>query len=434
MTNNSYDVIANTSSVIASEAKQSNTKDCHVANAPRSDEKQGYKETELGWIPEDWCNVPVLNNIKVIPGYAFDSKKFNENQKGMPLIRIRNLLNSITETYFDGEYDKTFLIKQNDVLIGMDGDFNIVKWKGVDALLNQRILKLEQIDNSELILDFIYYRLKSFLENIHKKTAATTVKHLSIKDINNAVFYAPPLPEQQKIAEILSTVDEKIDHIDKQIEQTEQLKKGLMQELLTKGIGHTEFKDSELGRIPACWDVEYTGSIAKIITGNKDTQNKIDDGIYPFYVRSNTIERINSYSFDGEAVLTSGDGVGVGKIFHYVNGKFDYHQRVYNIHNFDNRILGRFFFEYFRQNFYNRVSRLSAKNSVDSVRMEMISKMLIPLPPIEEQQKIAEILSTADEKLETLQNKKLEYEQLKKGLMQKLLTGQIRVNRCHCEE
>jgi type I restriction enzyme S subunit len=71
-----------------------------------------------------------------------------------------------------------------------------------------------------------------------------------------------------------------------------------------------------------------------VSTGNKDTINKDDDGQYPFYVRSPIVERINSYSYDGEAVLMAGDGVGAGKVFHYANGKFDYHQRVYNIHGF----------------------------------------------------------------------------------------------------
>jgi len=75
--------------------------------------------------------------------------------------------------------------------------------------------------------------------------------------------------------------------------------------------------------------------LPEIKTGDKDTENREDSGKYPFYVRSQTVEHISTYSFDGEAILTAGDGVGVGKVFHYVNGKFDYHQRVYKISNFD---------------------------------------------------------------------------------------------------
>src|SRR5690606_26803689 len=99
------------------------------------------------------------------------------------------------------------------------------------------------------------------------------------------------------------------------------------------------------------------------------------------FVRSQTIERINSYSFDGEAILTSGDGVGVGKIYHYIIGKFDFHQRVYCIYDFDTVVEGRYIFYYFSEHFYPRVMQLSAKNSVDSVRRAMITEMPIAIPP-----------------------------------------------------
>ena len=184
-------------------------------------------------------------------------------------------------------------------------------------------------------------------------------------------------------------------------------------------------KKTVLSEIPEDWEVVNIEDVASICTGGKDTQNKVEDGEFPFYVRSNTIERINSSSFDGEAVLTSGDGVGVGKIYHYVNGKFDYHQRVYNIHNFNSGLIGRFFYYYFSQHFYKRVKRYSAKNSVDSVRMEMISRMEIPLPPLPEQQKIAEILSTVDEKIEVIGEQIIQTQELKRGLMQRLLTKGI---------
>src|SRR5512137_788468 len=91
------------------------------------------------------------------------------------------------------------------------------------------------------------------------------------------------------------------------------------------------YKQTEIGLIPNDWEVDTIQRLATITTGAKNTQDKIDDGEYPFFVRSQIVERINSYSFNGEAVLTAGDGVGTGKVFHYVNGKFDFHQRVYKI-------------------------------------------------------------------------------------------------------
>ncbi|MGC3980072.1 MAG: restriction endonuclease subunit S [Steroidobacteraceae bacterium] len=168
------------------------------------------------------------------------------------------------------------------------------------------------------------------------------------------------------------------------------------------------------------WKARVVSQFAKITTGAKDTQNKVESGKYPFFVRSQTVERINSYSYDGEAVLTSGDGVGVGKNFHYIIGKFDFHQRVYCIYDFDKEVSGLFFYLYFSEHFGERVMRMSAKNSVDSVRMAMIAEMLVLLPPLAEQQKIAECLSSVDELL-TAQARKVDaLKTHKKGLMQQL--------------
>ena len=174
------------------------------------------------------------------------------------------------------------------------------------------------------------------------------------------------------------------------------------------------------------WAISTIGNLAKIDTGNRDTQDRVNSGKYPFYVRSNTVERINEYAFDGEAILTSGDGVGVGKNFHYVVGKFNYHQRVYSIHNFTNSTNGKFIYYYFADKFYRRVSRLSAKNSVDSVRMSMISDMPISIPAKPEQQKIAAFLSAVDNKIEQLSKKQELLGEYKKGLMQQIFSQAIR--------
>lgn len=187
------------------------------------------------------------------------------------------------------------------------------------------------------------------------------------------------------------------------------------------------YKQTEVGVIPEDWDLVEIEQIAKIATGSRNTQDRIDDGIYPFFVRSNTVERINSYSYDGEAVLTAGDGVGTGKVFHYINGKFDAHQRVYRLYDFSNNVGGYFFYLYFSNYFYKRIMQMTAKSSVDSVRREMISKMLISIPDKAEQQAIAEALSDADAQIESLEQLIAKKCQIKQGAMQELLTGQRRL-------
>ena len=153
------------------------------------------------------------------------------------------------------------------------------------------------------------------------------------------------------------------------------------------------------------WEKGYFKDVCKITTGNKNTQDKDENGLYPFYVRSQNIERINSWTFDGEAILTAGDGVGVGKVFHYSIGKIGVHQRVYILSDF--KCDGKYLYQYFSSRFYNRVKRMSAKNSVDSVRMEMIADMPLYLPSVGEQHKIGKLLALLDERI-SVQNKIIE--------------------------
>lgn len=187
-------------------------------------------------------------------------------------------------------------------------------------------------------------------------------------------------------------------------------------------------QQSDFGQIPADWSTTIIGKIAEVTTGAKNTQDKVPDGDYPFFVRSQTVERINSYSFDGEAVLTAGDGVGTGKVFHYINGKFDVHQRVYRISNFQAAIDGYFFYLYFSSHFYDRIMSMTAKSSVDSVRMEMITKMEVPLPPsIAEQRAIATALSDIDALIAGLEQLVAKKRDIKQAAMQQLLTCQARL-------
>ncbi len=174
------------------------------------------------------------------------------------------------------------------------------------------------------------------------------------------------------------------------------------------------------------WEEKKLGEVCKIKTGDKDTQDRDDKGKYPFFVRSNTVERINSFSFDGEAILTSGDGVGVGKNFHYIVGKFDYHQRVYSLNSFKEGYSGKFIYHIFSTKFYKRVKGLSAKNSVDSVRMDMIADMKMYFPSLSEQQKIAGFLGAVDGWIENLRGQKESLESYKKGMMQKIFSQELR--------
>ena len=188
------------------------------------------------------------------------------------------------------------------------------------------------------------------------------------------------------------------------------------------------YKHTEVGIIPEDWEVSTIAQKASVNTGSKNTQDRISDGIYPFFVRSQDVERINSYSFDGEAVLTAGDGVGTGKVFHYIVGKFDYHQRVYKISHFFDSLDGFYFYLYFQTHFYDRITSMTAKSSVDSVRMDMISKMPIPVPPTSEQKAIAQALFDISKLIENIEKLIAKKRAIKLATMQQLLTGKTRLS------
>ena len=187
------------------------------------------------------------------------------------------------------------------------------------------------------------------------------------------------------------------------------------------------YKRTEVGVIPEEWNVDRIDQNTSIKTGSKNTQDRQEDGDYPFFVRSQEVERINSYSYDGEAVLTAGDGVGTGKVFHYIQGRFDIHQRVYRITDFSDRLNGRYFFYQFSAGFYDRIMSMTAKSSVDSVRLEMIAGMKIPMPPPAEQRAITEALSDVDKLLGALEKLIAKKRAIKQAAMQQLLTGKTRL-------
>ena len=187
------------------------------------------------------------------------------------------------------------------------------------------------------------------------------------------------------------------------------------------------YKRTEVGLMPEDWKVARIGDNTSIKTGSKNTQDKQDNGDYPFFVRSQEIESISSYSYDGEAVLTAGDGVGTGKVFHYINGRFDLHQRVYRIADFSDQLNGRYFFYQFSTNFYDRIMSMTAKSSVDSVRLDVIADMQIPLPPLPEQRAIAEALSDVDDLLAALETLIAKKRAIKQAAIQQLLTGATRL-------
>ncbi|MGY2796151.1 type I restriction enzyme, S subunit [Ewingella americana] len=151
-----------------------------------------------------WPMVKLSQVCSVLSGFAFKSNYFGDS--GIPLVRIRDVMRGFSETYYSGEYDEQFVVNNNDILIGMDGDFNIAKWAGGEALLNQRVCKIAPVP-SVVDADYLYYFLPLKLKEIWDETAFVTVKHLSVKKINDIEIPLPKLSIQKEISAMLRASD-----------------------------------------------------------------------------------------------------------------------------------------------------------------------------------------------------------------------------------
>ena len=148
-----------------------------------------------------WIRKPLGEVAEILNGFAFKSKDFVESG-GVPLIRIRDIYNDSTVVQYRGKYDERYIVRPGDVLVGMDGDFNCTRWRGPEALLNQRVCKITP--NQELLdLEFLTFLLPGYLEAIHDLTSSTTVTHLSSRDVAQIPIPVPPLPEQLKLSDVL---------------------------------------------------------------------------------------------------------------------------------------------------------------------------------------------------------------------------------------
>ncbi|NIZ46548.1 restriction endonuclease subunit S [Entomospira nematocerorum] len=318
--------------------------------------------------------------------------------------------NALTNDGIMGYYNDAYRIEAPAVTVTARGNgVGQAKARFVDFTPVGRLLVIKSSHNA--------YFLEQAINSYPIVVESSGIPQLTVPKLQKYKLLIPSLTEQEKIAEVLSAADELISLQSQKVAALKRHKQALMQQLFsTNGESVPRLRFDGFSEP---WQLVLLKECAKVTTGNKDAQNKVEGGQYPFFVRSQTVEKIDSYTLDCEAILTSGDGA-VGKHFHYIKGKFDFHQRVYCIYDFNTNISAKFMFYYFSEHFYERVMRLSAKNTVDSVRMNMITEMPIPLPSLAEQEKIAGVLSAADELISLHQQKLTTLKRHKQALMQRL--------------
>ena len=222
-----------------------------------------YKDSGVVWlgdVPEHWVLSRVKDVAVVFGGYPFDSQRFSPDV-GVPLIRIRDINTELTAVYFDGDVPQEAIVENNDVLIGMDGEFNVARWKGGKAALNQRVACV-RTDSDELTT-LLFYTLPFSLKVVNDLTYYTTVKHLSLEDIKKTIF---ALPQGEELSNIVAFLDYETARIDRLIAQQQRLiellkekRQAVISHAVTKGLNpNASMKDSGvewLGQVPKHWDV-----------------------------------------------------------------------------------------------------------------------------------------------------------------------------------
>ena len=234
---------------------------------------------------------------------------------------------------------------------------------------------------------YVYYFLMNQQGRIKGQVRRASIPRLSKSVIEKLLIPIPPLAVQEEIVRILDVFTE----------LTAELTTELTTELTGRTKQYNYYREQLFTFAEGEVEWKTLGEVAFIGTGSRNTNEAVDNGEYDFFVRSQTSLKINEFEFDETAIITAGDGVGVGKVFHYVQGKYALHQRAYRIVVKDKQIVNpKFLFFFFCNNFYGYIMRTSVHSSVASLRKPMFENYPIPIPPLEEQARIVSILDKFD--------------------------------------
>ncbi|MCH8621003.1 restriction endonuclease subunit S [Undibacterium sp. TS12] len=413
----------------------------------------------------DFKEVFIGKQLKLTSGFPFASSQFSN--EGTPLIRIRDILESSTETYFQGYIPSGYLIKKGDILVGMDGDFHVVKWLGVDALLNQRVLKVEVPNESILTLDYLFHWLGPFIKKVNDVTSATTVKHLSTKDLIKAVAYIPKVSAQRKIASILTAIDSAIDKTEVLISKYQQIKTGLMHDLFTRGVlpnGQLRpprseapqlYQKTAIGWIPNEWDVKglaskgrsstswlRTGPFGSALKGEHwrthghpvITIGALGAGVFTydelFFVDDKDAARLIDFQLKpGDVVFSRVADVGRSVVVREDQAGWIMSSNLMRI-AIDESLARADFLQMMLADDTRIKAQIRAhvnSGGRDVANSEVLSQLFFAWPNIKEQDRIIELSNQANCRLQSEQKKAMKLRLKKLGLMQDLLTGKVPV-------
>ena len=374
-------------------------------------------------LPDGWTEYK-LKDIMSISSKRYNPNKDTKNYKCIELEHIESetgILNGHTNSKDIHSVKNVF--EKGEVLYGKLRPylkkFYLAKFDGVCSS------EIWVLKGKKVINDFLYYFIQqdnfNYIANVSIGMIMPRADWSYMSEIS---FNIPPLDEQKRIASALSKIDAYLENTIKLIEEKERFKRGIAKKLLTckegENIPEARFKGFEDE-----WETKTLENICKNIKTGKLNANAMEkDGLYRFYTCAKDYYKINTYAFDGEAILISGNGAHVGYV-HYYNGKFNAYQRTYVLMDFTENIL---FIKYYLDiHLKYKINIENNKGNIPYIVLNTIKDMEIKFPSLEEQEKIGGYLSLLDAEIDNLKKQKELIKEMKRGAMQKLLSGEVRL-------
>ena len=384
-----------------------------------------YKDTPIGKIPVDW-EVTSLGKIAYLE-YGASLPERKRNKGSVPVYGSSGIVGYHSEGLIDGP----------GIIIGRKGTVGAINWVDKKFYPIDTTFYISKNQSKEY-LKWLFYLLSNL--HLERLNITTGVPGLNREQAHSVILPIPTLSEQKEIADILTTVDETIAKTTQIIDKTKELKKGLMRRLFTQGIGRKRFKKTETGEIPVEWDVGQVSDYGDIVTGNTPSTNipEYYGDEYPFASPFDLGEK--KTIFQTEKYLSE-DGLSVARVVPHNSvlvvcigstiGKTGIAGTTLATNQQINSIICKdsdYNFVYYYLTFISqKIKLLASTQAVPILNKGDFSKIRAPFPTVDEQKRIGSILSSVDEEIEKEMNHKEQLETLKKGLMQVLLTGKLRV-------
>ena len=358
-------------------------------------------------------------------GYAFDSKCFTDDSCYPPLVRIRDVKRGYSETYYSGDYPKEYVLASGDLLVGMDGEFNIARWKCDGALLNQRVCKL--IAKKGTNEEYLRFAMTKALKEIERRTAFVTIKHLSAKELNKLQLSVPDLSKQNRVAEILSRLEKVIDFRRQELQKLDNLIKARFVEMFENKTEYDQFRLEEIadivsgitkGRKTKCGELREVPYMAV---------SNVKDG-YIDWTTVKTIlatedEIIQYKLLPDDVLMTEGgdpDKLGRGAIISLPPKDCIHQNHIFRVRLDETRILPRYFSAYLQSPQAKTYFLRAAKQTtgIASINMRQLRGLPTIVPSIEQQLKYVSFSEQVDKSKVEVQKALDETQKLFDSLMQ----------------